>query len=307
MSTPCTLTSACANIRPAQLSHSYHSHGIRSLSLSFPLHLRQFAVPAILYAIFNMLAFYNLRLVSPPTYRLLINLKVLFSGLLLQGLVGTRLSRRQWIGLVILVAACGVEQWDSFDYNTGLMAILLICFQAFCSSFAGVYFQLLLQLRPHSSTPTAASQELGLWEKNFFMYTWSILFNIAYLMLMNTEVLLNPGQALSTFDANVIPIVLLSGIGGVSTSLILRDMDVIVKEYANFAEMYVHRPSRHAHSASDPQQGRSCLHAIALTCFSSLLCPPSSLLRTSGAWSFSAPSSSSARRSTRRSSSPSRS
>ena len=80
---------------------------------------RQFAVPAALYSVFNALAFYNLRLVSPPTYRLLINLKVLFSGLLLQGLIGTKLSKRQWLGLCILVMACGVEQWDSFDVNTG--------------------------------------------------------------------------------------------------------------------------------------------------------------------------------------------
>lgn len=198
--------------------------------------LRQFAIPAALYCVFNALAFYNLNLVSPPTYRLLINLKVLFSGLMLQFLIGTKLSRRQWLGLVLLVLACGVEQWDSFDYNTGLTAVILICLQALCSSFAGVYFQLLLQIRP--STPSTSSQpELGLWEKNFYMYCWTIFFNTLYLAVFNQPVLLNPGAALSTFDANVIPIILMSGIGGVSTSLILRDMDVIVKEYANFAEM----------------------------------------------------------------------
>lgn len=199
---------------------------------------------------FNALAFYNLRLVSPPTYRLLINLKVLFSGLLLQGLIGTKLSRRQWLGLVILVMACGIEQWDSFDIHTGITAILLICFQAFCSSFAGVYFQLLLQIRPAASvTPTRPEQELGLWEKNFFMYCWTLFFNVAYLAVANPDVLLAPSKALATFDTNVIPIILLSGIGGVSTSLILRDMDVIVKEYANFAEMSVERrESARAHN-----------------------------------------------------------
>ena len=205
---------------------------------------RQFAVPAALYSVFNVLMFYNLRLVSPPTYRLLINLKVLFSGLLLQGLIGTKLSKRQWAGLCILVLACGVEQMDSFDMETGMAAIISICIQAFCSSFAGVYFQLLLQFRPAApagtQTPAAApGSELGLWEKNLFMYCWTIAFNIVYLAIMNPTVLADPAKAASTMDAQVIPIILMSGVGGVSTSLILRDMDVIVKEYANFAEMMV--------------------------------------------------------------------
>ena len=80
---------------------------------------RHFAVPAFSYCVFNALAFYNLRLVTPPTYRLLINLKVLFSGLMLQTLIKTKLTKRQWGGLCLLVVACGVEQWDSFDLNTG--------------------------------------------------------------------------------------------------------------------------------------------------------------------------------------------
>jgi len=197
---------------------------------------KHFAVPAASYCIFNALAFYNLRLVTPPTYRLLINLKVLFSGLMLQLLIKTRLSKRQWLGLCLLVTACGVEQWDSFDVHTGFLAIVSICFQAFCSSFAGVYFQLLLQIRPQA-TAVAATSELGLWEKNFFMYCWTLFFNLFYLAFFAPHVLANPAAAVATFDAQVLPIIFLMGVGGVSTSLILRDMDVIVKEYANFAEM----------------------------------------------------------------------
>jgi len=209
---------------------------------------KQFAVPAFLYCLFNGLAFYNLRLVTPPTYRLLINLKVVFSGVLLQVLIGTKLTQRKWIGIVLLLVACGVEQIDSFDFNTGLLPILLISFQAFCSSFAGVYFQLLLQFgggnRDSSSPPAPAAvsvpgSELGLWEKNLFMYCWTLFFNLLYLALFNPAAIFDPMSVISSFDAMVVPIVVMSGVGGVSTSLILRDMDVIVKEYANFVEMCV--------------------------------------------------------------------
>ena len=192
---------------------------------------RLFLIPAGLYFAFDTLAFFNLRLVQPATFRLLINLKVLFSGLLLYVIIGQRLSRRQWVALVVLVLACGVEQLDSFDTSTGARAVLMISAQALCSSTAGVYFQYLLQSK--------RGDGLGLWEKNLFLYTWALLFNLLYLGLFAPHVLAHPAQATSTFDWNVLPIVLTSALGGFCTSLILRDLDVIVKEYANFAEMCV--------------------------------------------------------------------
>ena len=194
---------------------------------SFPL----FFIPAGLYFLFDTLAFFNLQLVQPATFRLLINLKVLFSGLLLYLIIGQRLTVQQWVALLILVVACGVEQIDSFDTTTGLYAILMISLQALCSSTAGVYFQFLLQGK--------RGDGLGLWEKNLFLYTWAVVFNVLYLALFAPHVLRHPLEATATFDWNVLPIILTSAIGGFCTSLILRDLDVIMKEYANFAEMCV--------------------------------------------------------------------
>lgn len=197
-----------------------------------------FLVPAFLYFLFNSLAFYNLQFVSPSTYRLLINLKVLFSGLLLQIILHKHITRRQWLGLFLLVLACSIEQFDklSTDFQASLWVILSICFQSFCSSLAGVYFQYLLQF---TSPLVKESAELGLWEKNFFMYTWSVLFNLLYLFLFSPATFWSPLETVSQFQPIVLPIILCSAIGGFSTSLILRDLDVIVKEYANFAEMCV--------------------------------------------------------------------
>jgi hypothetical protein len=115
---------------------------------------------------------------------------------------------------------------------------MCICVQSFCSSLAGVYFQFLLQVKG-KEVNAGGGTELGLWEKNFFMYSWTITLNLIYLFIFRSDTFWNPSVALSTFDINVIPIILTSGIGGFSTALILRDMDVIIKEYANFAEMCI--------------------------------------------------------------------
>ena len=205
---------------------------LSALRPKLPL-MRLFLIPAALYFVFDTLAFFNLKLVQPATFRLLINLKVLFSGVLLYVIIGQRLSSRQWLALVILVLACGVEQMDSFDVHTGAFAIAMICLQALMSSTAGVYFQYLLQ------TKRGGADALGLWEKNLFLYTWAVAFNVLYLGLFAPHVLMHPLEATASFDLNVLPIVLTSAVGGFCTSLILRDLDVIVKEYANFAEMCV--------------------------------------------------------------------
>ena len=127
---------------------------LSALRPKLPL-MRLFLIPAALYFVFDTLAFFNLKLVQPATFRLLINLKVLFSGVLLYVIIGQRLSSRQWLALVILVLACGVEQMDSFDVHTGAFAIAMICLQALMSSTAGCTSS--TSCRPSAAAPTRSA------------------------------------------------------------------------------------------------------------------------------------------------------
>ncbi|XXQ32866.1 EamA domain-containing protein [Plasmodiophora brassicae] len=190
-----------------------------------------FMIPAAIYTLYNGLAFVNLRLLQPATYRLLINVRILFSGLLLQTFFGTYLSRRQWIALAILLLACVIEQMGAFQLDTGLFPLITMSMQGLCSSLGGVYFQWLLQKQ-------GDGEPLGLWSKNLYLYFWSVLANILAILIFRAE-LASPSALFANFDVGVAPIVLAAGLGGVFTSFLLRDLDVIIKEYANFGEMVI--------------------------------------------------------------------
>lgn len=55
-----------------------------------------FAIPSAIYTLYNALAFVNLRLLEPATYRVLINVKIITSGLLFQYVFGKVLGVKQY-------------------------------------------------------------------------------------------------------------------------------------------------------------------------------------------------------------------
>ncbi len=56
-----------------------------------------FAIPSAIYTLYNALAFVNLRLLEPATYRVLINVKIITSGLLFQYVFGKVLGVKQYV------------------------------------------------------------------------------------------------------------------------------------------------------------------------------------------------------------------
>ncbi len=93
----------------------------------------------------QVLSFINLRMLEPATYRMLINVRVLTTGLFLQFFFSKRLAPKQWGGLCLLVVGCVVEQMGSFHLSDGIVTIVFIVLQASASSLGGIYFQWLLQ------------------------------------------------------------------------------------------------------------------------------------------------------------------
>lgn len=269
----------CLSLFRSSVSYSlpFSSHSDRHIEPSAKLRAlstkwnqaKYFAIPAGIYCVYNFLNFFCLKLVEPATFRILINSKVMISGMMLQVFFNQRLSSRQWVGIFLLFVGCGIEQIGSFNFDTGPLAICLILIQAFCSSLAGVYFQWLLQRQQKSAellpsiTGKPAAVQPSLWEKNLYLYTWSCLFNSAYLMIVAPHIMSTTywstllfgeiGQEItrpapgvvsqhlteSHSSRTILLIIALNSIGGFSTSLILRYMDVIIKEYSNFIEMVI--------------------------------------------------------------------
>ncbi|XP_036327421.1 UDP-galactose transporter senju-like [Rhagoletis pomonella] len=67
-------------------------------------------VPAFLYCLYNNLAFINLSTFDPTTYYLLLQLRVVITGVLFQIIFKKYLTRRQWISLLLLTLGCMLKQ-----------------------------------------------------------------------------------------------------------------------------------------------------------------------------------------------------
>ncbi len=63
----------------------------------------------------------NLNMLSPPTVRVLISTRILFSGLLFQQFFHKQLTTKQWLALCLLVVGCTAEQLGSFNMQGGIV------------------------------------------------------------------------------------------------------------------------------------------------------------------------------------------
>ena len=105
-----------------------------------------FAVPAFLYMIYNWLSFVNLNLFDPASFKVLINMRILFSAVLFQLFFSRSLGWTKWVALVLLMIGCAVNQIEGdLNLTASIYSIGFVALQAFTSSLAGVYSEVLLK------------------------------------------------------------------------------------------------------------------------------------------------------------------
>lgn len=67
---------------------------------------------------------------------------------------------------------------------------------------------------------------------------------MASILLFEPQLLMSPSHFFAGFDRpQTLIVVLLGAIGGFTTSLLLQNLDVVAKEYANFIEVPCGRPA----------------------------------------------------------------
>ncbi|PIK40471.1 putative CMP-sialic acid transporter-like, partial [Apostichopus japonicus] len=129
------------------------------------------AVPSVIYAIQNNLAFYALTYIDAATYQVTYQLKIITTAMFMVLMLGKQLSRTQWMAIVLLFFGVALVQLESIENKEdpsqqvkfdvrGLVAILLSCL---CSGFAGVYFEKILK-----------GSETSLWIRNIQLYVFGI-------------------------------------------------------------------------------------------------------------------------------------
>jgi len=132
-------------------------------------------VPALLYCLYNNLAFVNLSIFDPTTYFILLQLRVILTGIVYQCLFKKDLSKIQWLSLVLLTIGCMIKELkmegNIRQHSYGFfISILLMLTQILCSCLAGVYNEYLLK--------KGQGVNVNVYVQNIYMYTDSILCNL---------------------------------------------------------------------------------------------------------------------------------
>ncbi|XP_054743313.1 UDP-galactose transporter senju [Anastrepha obliqua] len=221
-------------------------------------------VPAFLYCLYNNLAFVNLSTFDPTTYYLLLQLRVVITGVLFQIIFKKYLTCRQWISLLLLTCGCMLKQIDlnkfygdtnddseaaavqqvtlnvtnafspkvsgknmnGFDLS---LSALLILAQTIFSCLAGVYNEYLLKDK---------GVDVNIFVQNVFMYIDSIVCNALILLVNGQLVGAFTTQSLRTiWRFNVIIIIVNNAAIGIVTSFFLKYMNSIVKTFASALEL----------------------------------------------------------------------
>lgn len=224
--------------------HSFHSL-LSEISKNRKV-LYLYFVPALLYCFYNNLAFVNLAAFDPTTYNLLLQFRVVITGLSFQVLFKKQLTRRQWFSLLLLTVGCIVKHLGLPSKSPPAAAggkvasllgslcsfhMLLLLLQVFCSCFAGVYNEFLLK---------DTGVDIDIMVHNVFMYIDSIVCNAAMLVVR--------GEARSAFSTAsiatlvnplVIAVIVNGAVCGIVTSVFLKSLNSILKTFASALDLSV--------------------------------------------------------------------
>lgn len=185
-----------------------------------------YAVPSLLYFIYNNFTFFNLNIFDPATYQVFMQTRVLFTGVLYSMIFHKHLSRQKWIALVLLTFGIASKY---FDWSMTIDSrVLFMLFQASLSSFAGVYNEFLLK--------RDISMDVN--EQNYFMYTFALFFNLGFGLYTNPEYYTS-GKVFSNLNSIFFWIVLTGAMMGICASLVLKFINVIVKAFASATEVLI--------------------------------------------------------------------
>ncbi|KAL9952448.1 hypothetical protein ACROYT_G039707 [Oculina patagonica] len=197
-----------------------------------------YIVPSFMYCLYNNLAFVNLSNYDPTTYFLLLQFRVVVTGVIFQILFSKKLSGFQWFSLLLLTSGCIVKQikYENLTAAAGSsfslrfdVHLVLILVQVFCSCFAGVYNEYLLK---------GKSGDVPFMVQNCFMYFDSVLCNFAVLWTNGTLSDAFTKDSLSSIaQGKVLAIIFNNAAIGITTALFLQRLNSILKTFASALEI----------------------------------------------------------------------
>ncbi|KAG6552204.1 hypothetical protein Mapa_006052 [Marchantia paleacea] len=199
--------------------------------------IRLFPIPSIIYVVHNNIQFATLTYVDTSTYQILGNLKIVTTAILFRTFLKKRLSKLQWIAIVLLtlgtttsqLKGCGAKSCEGLlvaPIQGYLLAILSACL----SAMAGVYTEYLMKKNDDS-----------LHWQNVQLYSFGVLFNGMRLSGGDFNEGFSNGvwfaRLFAGYNFVTLLVVLNLGCTGLLVSWIMKFADNIVKVYSTSMAM----------------------------------------------------------------------
>ncbi|KAE8594522.1 hypothetical protein XENTR_v10019680 [Xenopus tropicalis] len=218
------------------LVYKDNSYSLRSLKrvlhdeiVNKPMETLKLAIPSGIYTLQNNLLYVALSNLDAATYQVTYQLKILTTALFSVSMLQRKLTKHQWMSLLILMAGVALVQWPDDSSNApnkevsvgsgfvGLMAVLTACFS---SGFAGVYFEKILKETKQS-----------VWIRNIQLGFFGWIFGLMGVYIYDGERVSN-GGFFQGYNNLTWAVVALQALGGLVIAAVIKYADNILKGFA---------------------------------------------------------------------------
>ena len=239
--TPYVVSTAIASAELVKLVLSYillvTSDGrsaAREALREVPSNATRLAGPSVLYVIQNNLLFEGVRLLSPTAYMVCSQSKILTSAICSVLLLGTRITRKQYVALVVLV--CGMimvqgEEGRGRDLPSNrarkdeiLRGMVAVLTAAFTSGFAGAYLEKMYK--------EVGAQKRSVWFRNAQLACFSLPMAMIGSAWCDGERLRTNEGVFQGYDSVVLLVIALQAVGGLVVAAVLRYAGNVLKCFA---------------------------------------------------------------------------
>ncbi|XP_056422047.1 CMP-sialic acid transporter [Hyla sarda] len=201
--------------------------------LGSPKEMLKLSVPSLVYALQNNMAFLALSNLDAAVYQVTYQLKIPCTALCTVLMLNRSLSKLQWFSVFILCGGVTLVQYNPGEttrvqieqnhwLGLGAVAVAVLC-----SGFAGVYFEKVLK-----------SSDTSLWVRNIQMYISGIIVTLAGVFLNDGSNVMEKGFFYG-YSYMVWFVILLSSVGGLYTSVVVKYTDNIMKGFSAAAAIVI--------------------------------------------------------------------
>lgn len=190
-----------------------------------------YAIPALCYAGQNLIVFYALLYIDPPTFQLFTQLKIVTTALVFVLFQGRYLSSWQWLAVFLLLVASVLGQWKDTPTIAGTgsasattVGFILSIIYCFLSTLSGAVRESLLKF-----------SDLSMPLQQVIIYVWSVAINITICSIFH------PDQKLfaTDFDTMTWVVIVNGAVLGHITGAVAKYADNLISAFAAAISLFM--------------------------------------------------------------------